>query len=76
MIYDELAEFFKDNHYVWKFDNGKRTPTADDIQEVVDLAVQKLYDEPSGSILEVGRLIIQKSDNKTYDIYVHFGETK
>lgn len=75
MIYDELEEYFKENGFVWNIDGEHKVPDAIDIQMVVDKAVAVLYDEPLGSILEVGRLIVQKSTNKTYDIFVHFGTT-
>lgn len=74
-MYDELAEYFETNRLTWNIDGEYRVPNATDIQMVVDKAVGMLYDEPSGSILEVGRLIIQKSTKTTFDIYVHFGTT-
>lgn len=76
-IYDELAFEFSTRAYMWRFDGDDlRVPTAEEIEAAVDIAVRDLYDENEGSILEFGRLIVQKGPDKTYDIFLHIGETK
>lgn len=49
-------------------------PEAEDIKRVVDGAVKELTEEPDGSLIEIGRLIIQKN-GKSIDLYLHIGET-
>lgn len=72
-IFDELEDLFAERGYMWKIDGEYRQPTNVEIREVVDKALVDLYRESDGSLIEVGRLIIQKSDNKTFDIYLHIG---
>lgn len=74
-IYEDLASEFETRVYQWKVDGKFITPTAADIEKLVDNAVTALYSEPDGSCFERGRLIVQKNGTK-YDVYLHYGEVK
>jgi len=68
----ELAKRFKENGWTWNFNQGPVVPTEEDIQAVLDEAAVRLYNEPVGAQLEIGRLVIKK---KTigHDVYVYVG---
>lgn len=73
-IEDKLAEIFKAEGWHWNLKGGRRViPTADDIQDALDEAARMLYDEPVGTQLEVGRLIVKKK-RSGHDVYVYTGE--
>lgn len=74
-IYEYLEQEFKERVYQWKIGDTYLQPTAVDIEQVVDKAIADLYDEPDGSIVETGRLCVQKNGTH-YDIYLHIGEVK
>lgn len=69
----KVASFYKRAGYQWTFKDGRRNPTAKEIESTVALAIETLKDEPDHAQLEVGRLIVQKNDG-FYDIYVQMGE--
>lgn len=69
-----LARMFVRRGYKWNFKDGtRRIPTEKEINGAVMDAVDRLMDEPNLAQLEVGRLIVQKHDQR-YDVYVHVGE--
>lgn len=69
----DLAQWFLDHEFFWSLKNGvQRIPDEDDIQAALDEAARVLYDEPVGTQLEVGRLIVRKSE-RSHDVYVHAG---
>ena len=66
--------FTKRNHR-WNL-KGERVgiiPTETEITEALDEAARVLYDEPVGSRLEVGGLVIVKRP-RTHDVYVYVGD--
>lgn len=73
MIENELAEIFERNGWTWNLKGGKTTiPNPDDIEAALDEAARLLYNEPVGTQLEVGRLIIKRLHNG-FDVYVYVG---
>lgn len=70
-----LTEYFKETEYTWKINGQDVTPSQEDVKTVLGRAVEILKDEPVGTQLEVGRLIIIKTHDD-YDIYVFAGVYK
>lgn len=70
---DEIAETFTKNGWTWSLKGGRVVvPTSWDIEAALDEAARLLYNEPVGTQLEVGRLIIQKLP-KGHDVYIFAG---
>lgn len=72
-IEEELESFFLVHDYQWRIDGVLRYPTADEIRQTIDRAVTNMYDEPEGTQIEVGRLIVKKHDSG-FGVYVLVGE--
>jgi hypothetical protein len=72
-IESELESLFLVHDYRWKIDGVLRYPTSEEIRQTIDRAVEELYHEQDGTQLEVGRLIIKKSQGH-YDVYAMIGE--
>lgn len=73
-VEEELARIFRKNGWTWNI-KGKSSvvPDEDDIEAALDEAARRLYDEPVGAQLEVGRLIVQKK-HRGHDVYIYMGE--
>lgn len=71
---DELESIFIVHDYRWKIDGVLRYPTAEEIRQTIDKAVERLHNEDDEAQLEVGRLIIKKKQGH-YDVYTMIGET-
>lgn len=70
---DELAATFTRNGWTWNLKGGKTViPSSDDIEAALDEAARLLYNEPMGTQLEVGRLIIKKQP-RGHDVYIYAG---
>lgn len=74
MVEEEIARIFRKNGWTWNL-KGKSSvvPDEDDITAALDEAARLLYDEPVGTQLEVGRLVIQKKHHG-HDVYLFVGE--
>ena len=70
--YIELEQFFKDKDYKWKIGGIRRHPSASDIKQAVDRAVEMLQGEDYGQ-LEIGRLIVRREEDR-FDLFVMAGE--
>lgn len=57
---------------VWSGDDGDFLPDESDVQTVLDKAAEILYDEPVGTRLEVGGMIIEKQTTG-FDVYTYTG---
>lgn len=69
----DIAEVFEKNGWKWSIQNkGYIVPTEEDVEAALDEAARILYNEPVGSSIEVGRLIIQKK-HRGHDVYVYVG---
>lgn len=70
---DELAAWFLKNGWTWHLKGGRNVvPSPDEIEAALDEAARLLYNEPVGTQLEVGRLIIKKQP-RGHDVYVFVG---
>lgn len=70
---DELSDFFEKRGWTWNLKGGRVvTPSAQDIEAALDEAARLLYNEPVGTQLEVGRLIIKKQP-RGHDVYIFVG---
>jgi hypothetical protein len=73
-VTDELARVFRKNGWTWNLkDRPSVVPDEDDIDAALDEAARLLYDEPVGTQLEVGRLIVKKK-HRGHDVYLYMGE--
>lgn len=71
-----IAEWFKQNEFKWSIkDQGTIIPSEKDVEAALDEAARILYDEPEGSHLSVGRLIIERL-HKGYAVYMYVGDYK
>lgn len=69
----DIATTFKDNEWKWRLKGGRyEIPSEDDILAALDEAARMLYNEPVGTQLSVGRLIIVKKEIG-HDVYVFAG---
>lgn len=68
----ELKTVFDDKGYTWNIDGVLTIPSEPDILETMEQMVKHIADEPSGTWLELGRLIYIKTDDKI-DVYVLHG---
>lgn len=73
MNYESLAQHFNRNAWTWSIDGKDVIPDADTLQQAIDSAMSRLYTEPTGTQLSVGRLIVRK-ESDSFDIYVMTGE--
>lgn len=72
-ISEELESLFLVKDYQWSIDGVLRYPTAEEIQETIDKAVERLHNEPSGTQVQVGRFLIVKKDEDEINIYAMIG---
>lgn len=74
MLESKIADWFAENGWTWNLKGGRTVvPTDSDVERALDEAVKQLYNEPVGTQLQVGRLIIEKK-NQGYDVYMYVGE--
>jgi hypothetical protein len=64
---------FMMNNLRWRIDGELVIPTEEQLQEVIDKAVERLYAEPDGAQLEVGHLIVKRRNQDLYDVFVRYG---
>jgi hypothetical protein len=70
---EELSKIFLDKGYTWKIQSGESVvPDKDALLIAFNQVEARLKNEPSGTRLEVGHLVIVKFDD-FYDVYVHIG---
>jgi hypothetical protein len=70
---DFLADYFKQRKWEWSLaGRGHVTPNSEDMGLALDEAAELLYNLDVGAILEVGRLVVIKT-NEGYDTYVLAG---
>lgn len=70
---DEISGLFLLNGYTWVFSGEHKIPSAEDIQQALDRAVEVLYDEEPETQLEVGRMIVKKRSNTLHDVFILAG---
>lgn len=69
----KIANFYKKEGYQWKFQEGLRVPTEQDIDDVIGKAMDALSAEPDNTQLEVGRLVVMKRNGR-FEVYVHVAD--
>jgi hypothetical protein len=75
MIEDDLADLSTTLGHFYRLSTGRSViPSAIEFEKILDEARRVLYDEPVGSTLRIGRLIIERLDNDL-DVYIHVGTT-
>ncbi len=72
MIIDYVVETFKLTGQTWLLDTGFIFPDEQDVQTLLDAAVDNLYDGVPGDRLEAGGLIVEKTE-QSYDVFVRVG---
>lgn len=75
MSLDRIARLFQESEFKWKFKDGYRVPTFEEIGDAVNRAIVTIADEPDLTQIEFGRLIVQKTAGH-YDVYVHAYEVE
>lgn len=75
MSIEDIHSVFSKQGYVWKFSNGSRVPTEEELNATILNAIEALKNEGDNTQVEVGRLIVRKSGS-FYDVYVHLLEHK
>ena len=74
MVAEEIARIFRREGWTWSLkDKGSIVPDEDDVEAALDESARMLYDEPVGTQLEVGRLIVVKK-HRGHDVYIFVGE--
>ena len=73
MIEMMVVDIFDKTGHRWNTGNGLVRVDDDDVKKVLDHAAKVLYDEPVGTRLSVGGLIIEKRD-RGHDVYVYLGK--
>lgn len=74
MIEEIISEFFARQGWTWHLKKGRVvTPTENDVLAAFDEAARLLTNEPVGTRLSVGRLIIEKK-TLGHDVYMYVGE--
>lgn len=68
-----ITDYFEAMEWTWKLKGGRViVPREDDVEKVLDKCIEDLYDEPIGSTLFTGRLIVRKETN-CHDVYMLVG---
>lgn len=75
MQYGQIADIFGREGYTWRFSDGVRVPTEDEISKTVWAAIDALAAEEDNSQVEVGRLIVKKKGS-FYDVYLLVAEQR
>jgi hypothetical protein len=75
MTFEEIAEklspVFKENDWVWS--GFTSPPDAKMLVELMEELSAKLDSEPSGTTIELGRVMVRKEDDDRRLIYLAFG---
>ena len=69
---EELYIHMLTHGFVWKFEDGERTPEPSEISVGIERLIEMLKDEPNGTGVQGGRIYINKQEG-VYDVYVHYG---
>lgn len=59
--------------HMWRIDGELVLPTEEQLKEVIDRCVVRLYAEPEGAQIEVGHLIVKKRAGGLHDVFLHYG---
>jgi hypothetical protein len=70
---EEIKKLFDEKQYRWRVNGRLKKPTLRDLTDTLEKIQDKLKDEPLGSWVYVGRLIVVKDVEGKLDVYVHHG---
>ncbi|AXH69735.1 hypothetical protein HWB79_gp075 [Streptomyces phage LukeCage] len=70
---EEIKKLFDEKQYRWRVNGRLKKPTLRDLTDALEKIQDKLKDEPLGSWVYVGRLIVVKDVEGKLDVYVHHG---
>ncbi|QRI46185.1 hypothetical protein SEA_CURSIVE_242 [Streptomyces phage Cursive] len=68
----EFKEVFDEKQYHWRIDDTLTVPSERDILDTLEQVVERIAKEPSGTWVELGRLIFIKTGS-LIDVYLHHG---
>ncbi len=69
----DIHMHFITHGFIWNYEDDPRTPSPEEIEEALEILETRLEDEPAGTTIFGGRLVVSKSEDHL-DVYVHFGE--
>ncbi|QFP97521.1 hypothetical protein SEA_SPILLED_257 [Streptomyces phage Spilled] len=69
----ELKKLFDEKQYRWRVNGRLKKPTLRDLEDALEKIKDKLKNEPVGTWVYVGRLIVVKDAEGKLDVYVHHG---
>lgn len=72
--YQRLQMQFVLSNHMWRIDGELRLPEPEELEQVVDRAIQSLVGYEPPAQIEVGHLIIKKRTGGIHDVFLHFGE--
>lgn len=72
---EEISTMFTENGWTWKFEDGDKVPSGDDVEKFLE-GLNMTLDERGGSMIESGRLLIKSDEEGNSDVYLHVGEIK
>lgn len=73
MLETIISDLFEQLGFTWTLENDKViTPTDSDVERVLDEAARQLHNEPIGTRLNVGKLIVEKRP-VGHDVYLFTG---
>lgn len=73
MLESYIVSVFAREGWTWSLKGGvTKVPDELDVEHALDEAARVLYNEPVGTQLEVGRLIIKKLP-RGHDVYIYAG---
>ncbi|WXW92703.1 hypothetical protein SEA_ENYGMA_256 [Streptomyces phage Enygma] len=70
---EELKKLFDEKEYRWRVNGRLKKPTLRDLTDTLDKIKDKLKNEPVGTWVYVGRLIVVKDAEGKLDVYAHHG---
>ena len=70
---DNLAGQFLLLGYEWNFEDGKRVPTSEDIQQALARMREVLYNDEEAKYIEMGRLVL-KREAQGDEVYLYMGD--
>lgn len=73
VLIQSLVEYFYRNKFQWKDGDEWFYPSRDQIEEALDLLRERLYDEPDGTSITMGRFTVHKNAGH-FDLYTYQGE--
>jgi hypothetical protein len=74
-IYQKVYNAALENNWQWRFNDGKRRPSYEDVTMLVDSMIQQVKKSPTSISIESGGILVKRTDDYT-DVYVFAGGLK